>query len=149
MHSTEVRSKFGAGYFLPNILRSSQGGFGMIAKSDFLHATLIPTLMFIVLFSCESFSQDRHDFVVTTLGGQPALVCDSVGRMFVAWSNINGVYLGVFDVLGRQVAFLVNETRRPGSHTVKWDASRLPSGIYFARLEAAGMVMTRKMCLVK
>jgi hypothetical protein len=59
------------------------------------------------------------------------------------------VSLKVYDVLGREVARLVNETKTPGGHSVKWDASDFPSGIYFARLEAAGRLLTRKMCLVK
>jgi hypothetical protein len=59
------------------------------------------------------------------------------------------VTLKVYDVLGREVSRLVNETKTPGSHAVKWDASQFPSGIYFARLEVAGRVLARKMCLVK
>jgi serine protease len=59
------------------------------------------------------------------------------------------VSLKVFDLLGRGVATLADEERSPGSYKVTWDASNLPSGIYFYRLEAGGFVETRKMVLLK
>ena len=67
------------------------------------------------------------------------------------------VSLKVFDVLGREVATLVNDIRNAGVYTVRWDASSLPSGMYFYRLQAGnaftssarGFVETKKMVLAK
>ncbi len=59
------------------------------------------------------------------------------------------VSLKVFDVLGREVATLVNEVRQPGQHSVTWNASNAPSGVYFYRLDAAGLTQTRHMVLMK
>lgn len=59
------------------------------------------------------------------------------------------VRLAVYDVLGRRVAMLLNESRSPGEHMVTWDASTMASGVYIYRLEAAGKVITRQMTLVK
>ena len=59
------------------------------------------------------------------------------------------VTLTVFDVLGREVAVLVNTELASGSHNVTFDASGLASGIYLYRLETAGQQLTRKMMLVK
>jgi len=59
------------------------------------------------------------------------------------------VVLTVFDVLGQEVATLVNETQAPGSHTVTFNASRFASGLYFYRLSAGSSVQTRKMLLLK
>ena len=59
------------------------------------------------------------------------------------------VSLKVLDVLGREVATLVNENRQAGSYTVRWDASRLPSGVYFYQLRTGGFVETKKMVLAK
>jgi cyclomaltodextrinase / maltogenic alpha-amylase / neopullulanase len=67
------------------------------------------------------------------------------------------VSLRIFDVLGREVATLVNELRPAGAYTVRWDASLLPSGVYFYRLHVGdvstggtrGFVETRKMILAK
>jgi hypothetical protein len=59
------------------------------------------------------------------------------------------VSLKVYDIIGREVAVLVNELKEPGVYSVAWDASRLPSGIYFTRLESAGKTIVRKLMLVK
>ncbi|TVQ75898.1 MAG: T9SS C-terminal target domain-containing protein [Balneolaceae bacterium] len=59
------------------------------------------------------------------------------------------VQLTVFDVLGREVAVLVNRELAAGAHTATFDAAGLTSGIYLYRLETAGQHMTRKMMLVK
>jgi hypothetical protein len=72
-------------------------------------------------------------------------------------SAVSAVSLKVFDLLGREVAVLVDETRQPGSYSVQWNALAMPSGIYFYRLQArplsggqnAEYVETRKMVLVK
>ena len=57
--------------------------------------------------------------------------------------------LTVYDVLGREVAVLVNGTQSQGSHTATFQADRLASGIYFYRLESSGSTMTKKMLLLK
>jgi subtilisin family serine protease len=59
------------------------------------------------------------------------------------------VTLKVFDILGREVATLVNEVQRPGIYRVNWDASSLPSGVYFCRMHAGEFVATRKAVLMK
>jgi hypothetical protein len=55
----------------------------------------------------------------------------------------------VYDVLGREVATLVNEVKEPGTYTVKFDASALASGVYFYRLQAGQYVECRKMVVMK
>jgi len=59
------------------------------------------------------------------------------------------VRLTVFDVLGRQVATLINQPMKAGTHTVSFDAQRLASGVYIYRLEAGSFTMTRNMMLIK
>jgi outer membrane protein assembly factor BamB len=55
----------------------------------------------------------------------------------------------VYDLLGRQVAVLVNGTMPAGRHQVTFDAAGLASGVYLVRLEAGGEVFTRRMTLLK
>jgi hypothetical protein len=55
----------------------------------------------------------------------------------------------VYDVLGREVATLVNAVKEPGTYTVEFDASSLASGVYFYRLQAGTYVETRKLLLLK
>lgn len=58
--------------------------------------------------------------------------------------------LSVFDALGRHVATLFDGNAEAGrSHSVLFDGSRNPSGTYVVRLESAGMVVTRKVTLIK
>jgi hypothetical protein len=57
--------------------------------------------------------------------------------------------LRVFDLLGREVAKLMNEEKPAGSYRMTWNASGIPSGVYFYRLEAGGLVETRKLVLVR
>ena len=64
-------------------------------------------------------------------------------------SGFEFVSLKVLDVLGREVATLVKENRQPGIYSVQWDASGLPSGVYFCRLQAGSFVDTNKMVLSK
>ena len=57
--------------------------------------------------------------------------------------------LKVFDVLGREIARLVNEFRDAGSYEVEFNASHLASGIYFYQIKAGGFVETKKMIFLK
>lgn len=59
------------------------------------------------------------------------------------------VKLVVYDMLGREVAVLVNERKAPGSYEVKFDASNLASGVYLYRLTAGQYVECRKMVLMR
>jgi hypothetical protein len=55
----------------------------------------------------------------------------------------------VFDLLGREVATLLNEQKAAGMYTVQWNAHEVPSGVYVCRLDAGGLVQSRKMVLIK
>lgn len=59
------------------------------------------------------------------------------------------VKLLVYDLLGREVAVLVNATLEPGSYSVPFDASGLSSGLYLARLHAGGATKSISMLLVR
>jgi hypothetical protein len=59
------------------------------------------------------------------------------------------VRLTVYDMLGREVAVLVNERRGAGVHEVRFDGSNLASGVYFYRLTAEDVVQTKKLVIVQ
>jgi len=69
----------------------------------------------------------------------------------VTLSGVEGfrVQLKVYDVLGNEVATLVNEEKPAGVYEVEFNASRLSSGIYFYKLQAGSFTQTKKMTLIK
>lgn len=64
--------------------------------------------------------------------------------------NLRFVSLRVYDLLGREIAMLVNEVKPAGSYTIEWRPEGLASGVYFSRLVVDGSVIqTRKIVLAK
>ncbi len=59
------------------------------------------------------------------------------------------VHLEVFDLLGREVATLVNEVKGPGKHAAKFDGSGCASGEYFCRLQTGDFVRTKRVILLR
>ncbi|MGH9425296.1 MAG: T9SS type A sorting domain-containing protein, partial [Terriglobia bacterium] len=66
------------------------------------------------------------------------------------------VSLKIYDLLGREVATLVNEAKEPGNYQVQFDTrltggqgSKLGSGVYFYTLKAGGFTSTRKLLILK
>jgi hypothetical protein len=63
--------------------------------------------------------------------------------------ELSFVILKVYDVLGNEIAILVNEEKPVGVYEVEWNASGLPSGVYFYQLQTEGFVETKKMVFMK
>jgi hypothetical protein len=61
----------------------------------------------------------------------------------------NSVTLKIFNVLGREVAILVNEEMAAGVHKIVFDAKRLASGMYFYRLQAGNFWQVKRLILMK
>lgn len=61
----------------------------------------------------------------------------------------SSVELKIFDVLGRQIALLVNEELNPGSYETNWNAPNYPSGVYYYQLNTEIYTETKKMILIK
>ncbi len=59
------------------------------------------------------------------------------------------VSLKVYDILGREVDVLVNEEKSAGNYEIRFNASRLSSGVYFYQLRAGNFVQTKKFLLLK
>ncbi len=64
-------------------------------------------------------------------------------------STISDVSLIVYDILGREIAMLVNGKQTSGEHSVKFDGRNLSSGVYFYRLSVSGYTTTKKMLLIR
>lgn len=64
-------------------------------------------------------------------------------------SKFSNVNLTVFDIRGREIITLVNETLKPGTYETEFNAENYPSGIYFYKLQSQTHKETLKMCLIK
>ena len=61
----------------------------------------------------------------------------------------SNVVIKINDVLGKEIATLVNEEKPVGNYEVEFNETSLPSGIYFYRLQAGSFIETKKMVLMK
>ena len=59
------------------------------------------------------------------------------------------VSLKVYNVLGREIATIVNEQKNPGAYSVQWNASAQPSGVYYYRMLTGSFSETKKLVLVR
>ncbi len=60
-----------------------------------------------------------------------------------------GVLLKIYDILGKEIALLVNEELKPGTYEIEWDASNFSSGVYFYSLITENFTQTNKMVVIK
>ena len=61
----------------------------------------------------------------------------------------NKVQIKVFDVLGNEIATLVNEEKPAGTYEVDWNAANYPSGVYMYKLVSDDFTETKKMIFIK
>ena len=59
------------------------------------------------------------------------------------------VEISVYDIHGRRLTILANESHSEGYHSIKWDASKLSSGIYFLNMASGEIFVTKKLVLIK
>ena len=64
-------------------------------------------------------------------------------------SEKSNVKLIVFDILGREVATLVNQKQKPGTYEINFNANYLSSGVYFCKLQVGSFIETKKMILLR
>ena len=69
----------------------------------------------------------------------------------ISWQSPSSSWqtLKVYDVLGNEIATLVDDVKPAGTYEVEWNANGLPSGVYFYQLRSEGLVETKKMILIK
>jgi hypothetical protein len=66
-----------------------------------------------------------------------------------ALPNAGFVKLSISNILGQEVANLVNSYKESGNYTINWNAGNLSSGMYIYRLETGSQIITKKMTLLK
>ncbi len=74
---------------------------------------------------------------------------NSITRIAFSIRGSGGVTLKVYDILGREIATLMNDNLAPGTYTVEWNAEKHASGIYVVRLTAGRFSTARKLLLLR
>jgi hypothetical protein len=87
-----------------------------------------------------------HDFILNQNYPNPFNPATNVSFVIGQSSFVS---LKVFDILGNEVAVLVNEVKPSGKYEVKWNAVNVPSGVYFYQIKSGGFIQTKKMVLLK
>jgi hypothetical protein len=59
------------------------------------------------------------------------------------------IHIGVYNLLGKKIAILVDGVKDAGAYSLLFNATDLPSGTYFCRMNAGGLIQTRRMLLVQ
>jgi hypothetical protein len=77
------------------------------------------------------------------------LFVNYVLKLISAISSKQFVSLKIYDLLSNEITTLVNEEKPIGNYEVEFNATGLPSGIYFYKLQAGNFIQTKKMLLLK
>lgn len=142
-------SSFGNGY--DSLLFSVESGFHFRRRFNYFSGVtqsisrLNVTLVEPVTFSPE-FMENVSKFVLSQNFPNPFNPTTTI-EFHIPRASL--VTLRVFDILGREVATLVNEEMEPGRHAREFAGSGLASGFYLYRLRAGDFVQTRKLVLVR
>jgi len=94
----------------------------------------------------ESISEFPQHFSLEQNYPNPFNPSTTISYQFPTQSHVT---LKVYDVLGHEVATLLNEEKPAGAYTVRWDANGVASGVYFYRMSAGSFVDVKKLVLLK
>jgi hypothetical protein len=64
-------------------------------------------------------------------------------------AKLSNVKLNIYNILGEKVASLVDQSLPAGSYSINWNASNMPSGVYFYKIYAGDFSATKKLILIK
>ena len=114
----------------------------------------------------EGTATSDSDFVITSVFGYDETYHETVPKQFTLFCNypnpfnpsttiefslphVSFISLKIYNILGQEVAQLVNETLQPGTYRRQWNANGFASGLYLYRLTADQFVTTKKLLLLK
>lgn len=107
---------------------------------------LIFSTKYVTSIDDEDFGTEINNYNISQNYPNPFNPSTSINYSIPATTKIK---IAVFDILGREIAVLVNEEKSAGNHTVNFNGSNLSSGIYFYQLRAGNFSETKKMILLK
>jgi len=156
---SQLSGQFG----LPNLpygsyeLVSDKIGFDNAVSNDFIISTDQDTVQNIVLIlvptSVDNIVETVTEFNLAQNYPNPfnpaTVIRYNIPVAALSSVEVQHVTLKVYDILGKEVATLINKEQAPGTYEVKFDASQLSSGIYFYQLTSGEFKETKKMLMLK
>jgi len=113
----------------------------------------------VLVFNSQSFQSDCYNITETNKGEEQPKEFrleqnypdpfNPTTNIKYSIPNLELVKLKVYDVLGREVATLINEEKPVGNYEVEFNTTTLSSGVYLYRIQAGTFVETKKMVLIK
>jgi hypothetical protein len=132
---------FASGFLAPGANQNGPG-FGIFAA--------LPNGTVVAFGPVTSVAEEASDVPVAFgLGQNYPNPFNPATQITFAVPELADVRLTVFDVLGREVATLVNDVRQAGTYRVAFDGAGLSSGVYYYTLRSGSLVETRRMLLLK
>ena len=126
-------------------LLSATNGY-MSGGTALTEALILHTTNGGVTFAEQNNEETPHEFSLSQNYPNPFNPTTNIGFQIV---DFGLVVLKVYDVLGKEIATLVNEELKPGNYTQTFDASRLASGVYFYRLVTGLFTDTKKLIVLR
>ncbi|HRI45528.1 MAG TPA: YCF48-related protein [Ignavibacteriaceae bacterium] len=141
---------------LYNIINGTDNGIDYVSKTNGYIATddgLYTLKSFGIIDSVTSIDTENEfnpqDYLLYQNYPNPFNPSTTIKFDIPSNANESIVILKVFDLLGNEVATLLNEAKPSGSYSVDWDASKLSTGVYFYKLQTGSFVSIKKMVLIK
>ena len=135
-----------------------------MAKCDFAEIIVYDTVLTdSARLAVEKYLNDKYNITITGIADSKS---ESIPAQFTLYQNYPNpfnpsttirysipkaslVSLKVYDILGREVASLVNEEKPAGNYKAVFNASSFASGVYFYRIQAGSFIATKKLLLLK
>jgi hypothetical protein len=117
----------------------AQNAYGITHGSDKIFTTMAPTGLLL---------QDQSPEIFAVHQNYPNPFNPSTQITFSV-PKATDVTLKIYDILGQEIATVVNERKQPGEYNVTWNAEGVPSGVYFYRIVAGEFIETKKMVLIR
>ncbi|MBC8042340.1 MAG: T9SS type A sorting domain-containing protein [Rhizobacter sp.] len=124
-------------------------GLGIVLKGSIINGVRSGTItdsLYNVLSVEQTNAAPARAFVVSQNYPNPFNPSTTIAYQLTAAGQVR---LKVFDLVGREVATLVDARQNAGSYRVQFNANKLSSGVYFYRLQANGKIETKHMTLLK
>ena len=93
-----------------------------------------------------SIDRFENDFVLEQNFPNPFNPTTTIGFGIPEKANVR---ISILNILGEEIKILLNEEKEAGYHSIDFDASDLPSGVYFYKIQNGNFIDTKKMILLK